>query len=44
VRDGFIKAQVPMAVSASPEEFDAFTRGEVQRWARIIREQNVTFQ
>jgi tripartite-type tricarboxylate transporter receptor subunit TctC len=44
VRDGFIKAQVPMAVSASPEEFDAYVRGEVQRWARIIREHNVTFQ
>jgi tripartite-type tricarboxylate transporter receptor subunit TctC len=44
VRDGFIKAQVPMAVSASPEEFDAYVRGEVQRWAKIIREHNVTFQ
>jgi tripartite-type tricarboxylate transporter receptor subunit TctC len=44
VRDGFIKAQVPMAVSAAPEEFDAYVRGEVQRWAKIIREHNVTFQ
>ncbi len=44
VRDGFTKAQVPMAVSASPDEFNAYVRGEVQRWARIIREHNVTFQ
>ncbi len=43
VRDAFIKAQVPMAVSASPAEFEAYTRAEVQRWARIIREHNVTF-
>lgn len=44
VRDAFVKAQVPMAVSASPAEFEAFTRAEVQRWAKIIREHNVTFQ
>ena len=44
VRDGFAKAQVPMAVSASPEEFDAYVRGEVQRWAKIIREHDVTLQ
>lgn len=44
VRDAFVKAQVPMAVSASPAEFEAYTRAEVQRWAKIIREHNVTFQ
>jgi tripartite-type tricarboxylate transporter receptor subunit TctC len=44
VRDGFTKAQVPMAVSASPEEFDSYVRGEVQRWAKIITEHKVTFQ
>ena len=43
VRDAFVKAQVPMAVSASPAEFEAYTRAEVQRWAKIIREHNVTF-
>jgi len=43
VRDAFTKAQVPMAVSASPEEFDAYVRGEVRRWAKIIREHHVTF-
>ncbi len=43
VRDAFIKAQVPMAVSASPAEFEAYTRAEVQRRAKIIREHNVTF-
>lgn len=44
VRDAFTKAQVPLATSASPEEFAAFTRAEVQRWAKIIREHNVSFQ
>ena len=44
VRDAFTRAQVPMAVSASPAEFDAFVRSDVQRWAKIIREHNVTFQ
>ena len=43
VREAFVKAQVPM-VSASPAEFAAYTRAEVQRWAKIIREHNVTFQ
>lgn len=44
VRDAFTKAQVPMAGSASPAEFDAYVRGEAQRWAKIIRDHNVTFQ
>lgn len=44
VRDSFTKAQVPMAVSQSPEEFQAYVRVEVQRWAKIIREHKVTFQ
>lgn len=44
VRDGFVKAQVPMAVSASPQEFQQYVSGEVARWAKIIRDHNVTFQ
>ncbi|HTE16443.1 MAG TPA: tripartite tricarboxylate transporter substrate binding protein, partial [Burkholderiales bacterium] len=44
VRDSFIKAQVPLAVSKSPEEFQAYVREEVQRWAKIIRDNKVTFQ
>jgi tripartite-type tricarboxylate transporter receptor subunit TctC len=44
VRDAYAKAQVPMALSASPAEFDDYTRAEVQRWMKIIRDHNVTFQ
>ena len=44
VRDAFIKAQVPMAVSPSPEAFQTYVREEVQRWAKIIRDHKVTFQ
>jgi len=32
---------VPVAVSRSPAEFDAFVRTEVGRWARIIKENQI---
>jgi tripartite-type tricarboxylate transporter receptor subunit TctC len=44
VKDSFEKAKVPLSVSASPAEFQKYVAEEVQRWGRIIKENNVTFQ
>ena len=44
VKDAFVKAQVPMEISASPREFQAYVHEEVRRWAKIIKDNNVTFQ
>jgi len=44
VQDAFAKAGVPLTPSASPEEFQAFVRDELQRWTRIIKENNVKFE
>ena len=41
VVEAFAKAGVPLTPSASPEEFQAFVRAEQNRWARIIKENNV---
>jgi tripartite-type tricarboxylate transporter receptor subunit TctC len=35
------KRQLPMSLSASPEEFTAFVQAEAKRWQKIIRENNV---
>jgi tripartite-type tricarboxylate transporter receptor subunit TctC len=35
------KRQLPVSLSASPEEFTAFVRAEANRWQRIIKENNV---
>lgn len=43
VKDAFQKASVPVTLSRSPEEFQAFMKTEVARWAKIIKEQNVRF-
>lgn len=40
--EGFSKVSVPVAVSKSPEEFDAFIRKEVLRWARIIKDNQIS--
>ena len=32
---------VPVATSRSPEEFDAYVKSEVVRWARIIKENQI---
>jgi tripartite-type tricarboxylate transporter receptor subunit TctC len=41
VREGFAKANVPIAVSASPAEFNAFVKKEIARWAKIIKDNNI---
>ena len=43
-QEAFAKTQVPMAISRSPAEFQAFVHAEVARWARIIKENDVQFQ
>jgi tripartite-type tricarboxylate transporter receptor subunit TctC len=36
-----VKRQLPISLSASPEEFTAFVHAETSRWARIIKENDV---
>ena len=35
------KRQTPISLSASPAQFDAYVRSELQRWERIIKENKV---
>ena len=44
IQEAFAKAGVPLTPSTSPEEFQQFVRSEQQRWARIIKENNVKFE
>ena len=39
--ESYAKVAVPVAVSRSPEEFDAFVRSEVVRWTRIIKDNQI---
>lgn len=36
------RRQLPISLSASPEEFTGFVRAETSRWAKIIKENEVT--
>jgi tripartite-type tricarboxylate transporter receptor subunit TctC len=36
-----VKRQLPVSLSASPEEFTAFVHAETSRWAKIIKDNNV---
>lgn len=44
VKESFEKARVPMAISASPEEFQEYVRAETRRWAAVIKSNNVKLQ
>jgi hypothetical protein len=44
VREAFEKVKVPMAVSASPAEFQAYIREETRRWAAVVWNNNVKLQ
>jgi hypothetical protein len=35
------KRQLPISVSASPEEFNAFVQAEATRWTKIVRDNSV---
>jgi len=39
--EAYAKVAVPVAVSRSPEDFDAFVRTEVARWTRIIKDNQI---
>lgn len=41
IRDQQAQRLVPVAVSASPAEFDAFLQRERERWSRLVKEHNV---
>jgi tripartite-type tricarboxylate transporter receptor subunit TctC len=41
IRDAFAKANVPVTLSRSPAEFNAFVRDELRRWARIIKANDI---
>lgn len=41
IQEIFAKNQVPVVISNSPEEFDAFVQSEMGRWAKIVRENNI---
>jgi tripartite-type tricarboxylate transporter receptor subunit TctC len=44
VKEAFDKVKVPMAISASPEEFRAFVQAETRRWAAVIRNNDIRLQ
>lgn len=41
IRGAFDKARVPVTLSQSPAEFQAFVNAEIRRWARILAENDV---
>ena len=43
VRQQFARQGVPVTLSKTPEEFQAYVRAETVRWAKIIREHQVTY-
>jgi tripartite-type tricarboxylate transporter receptor subunit TctC len=43
VREQFARQGVPVTLSRTPEEFQAYVRAETVRWAKIIRDNNVTY-
>ena len=44
IQELFAKNQVPVSVSGSPDEFDAFVQSELARWAKIIRDNNIKLE
>jgi len=44
IMGAFANSFVPVTLSKSPEEFQAFVEAESQRWARIVREHNVRME
>lgn len=41
MQDYLTKRLIPVTLNASPAEFDAYVRSESQRWAKIIKDNNV---
>ena len=43
VRQQFARQGVPVTLSKTPKEFQAYVRAETVRWAKIIRDHDVTY-
>ena len=41
LNDYFARRMIPVTLSKSPAEFDAYVRSESQRWAKIIKDNSV---
>jgi len=44
LRETYAKRLVPLAVSASPAEFNAFVASETKRWAKVVKDNNVRLE
>jgi len=44
IQEAYAKVSVPVAVSRSPEAFDAFVRSEIARWTRIIKDNPIKLE
>lgn len=44
LRETYAKRLVPLAVSASPAEFNAFVASETKRWMKIVKDNNVRLE
>lgn len=44
LKETYAKRLVPLAVSASPAEFNAFVASETKRWVKIVRDNNVRLE
>ena len=41
MQDFLVKRSIPLALSESPREFDAYVRSEMKRWEKIVRDNQV---
>lgn len=41
LKETYAKRLVPLAVSASPAEFNAFVQSEMRRWTKVIQDNHV---
>ncbi len=44
LKETYAQRLVPLAVSASPVEFDAFVASETKRWVKIVKDNNVRLE
>lgn len=44
MQDFLAKRSIPVAVSASPQEFDGYVRSEMRRWQKIVKDNHVKIE
>ena len=44
MQEFLVKRSIPLALSASPAEFNAYVQSEMQRWVRIIKDNGVKIE